>query len=298
MNFELGAMDVALVTYSDLPDWAKDEGLLLDALSRRGVRAGLAVWDDPAVDWAGIGACMIRSTWDYHHRVEEFVAWAERVGTVTMLYNSAEAVRWNTRKTYLRDLAERGVPVVPTVWLERGARADLAGIVAAQGWHGAVVVKPVVSASAYATVLVDKETLGEGQAHLAAHLPERDMMAQPFIPSVETYGEHSLMFIGGRFTHSVRRPHMLGSNVDSDERARLVEAPRDAIGFAAHVLEAAGFETLYARVDVVRDDAGELRLMELELVEPSLFLQEAPEVVEVFADAIAARLPQPSPTRT
>lgn len=277
------------MTYSDLPGWAKDEGLLVEALARRGVRAGLVVWDKPAIDWAGFGVCVIRSTWDYHYRVDEFVAWAERVGAVTSLYNSAEVVRWNTRKTYLRELAERGIPIVPTVWLERASRADLAAIISGQGWSK-VVVKPVVSASAYATVLVDRETLGEGQAHLDTHLLERDMMVQPFISSVESYGEHSMMFIDGRFTHSVRRPHMLGSDVDGDARARLVETPREAIGFAARVLEAAGFETLYARVDVVLDDEGELRLMELELVEPSLFLQEAPEVVEVFADAIAARL--------
>src|SRR5215210_8035587 len=96
-------LDVALVTYSKLADWAKDEHLLAGALGRRGVRAGLVAWDDPAVEWERIGVCVIRSTWDYHHRVDEFLGWAERVGAVTPLYNSAEVVRWNTRKTYLRD---------------------------------------------------------------------------------------------------------------------------------------------------------------------------------------------------
>lgn len=291
------SLDVALVTYSELPHWAKDEHLLAEALARRGVRAGLVAWGDPAIEWERIRVCVIRSTWDYHLRVDEFIAWVERVGAITTLCNSAEVVRWNTRKTYLRDLGERGIPIVPTVWLERDSRADLAGIIAAQGWQS-VVVKPQVSASAYATILVTEEMLAEGQAHLDSHLAERDMMVQPFISAVETSGEHSLMFIGGRFTHSVRRPHMVGSNVDENARARLVETPRNAIGFAARVLEAAGVETLYARVDLVRDEGGKLRLMELELVEPSLFLQEAPEAVEMFADAIIDRLPQPYPAQT
>ncbi len=283
-------LDVALITYSELPGLSEDEQLLVDALAGMGVTAGPAVWDDPAVDWAGIGVCVIRSTWDYHHRLEEFMTWAERVASVSRLWNSAEVVRWNTRKTYLRELAERGISIVPTVWLERGSQADLEGLMAEYGWQS-VVVKPVVSASAYATVLVTPESLSEGQAHLDKLLAERDIMVQPFISSVETSGERSLMFIDGQFTHAVRRTFPLGPIQDGSEKSRLVEATRTEIGFAASVLHAAGHPTLYARVDVVRDEAGALCLMELELVEPSLFLQLAPEAVDKLAGAIAHRLP-------
>jgi hypothetical protein len=283
-------LDVALITYSELPGLAEDEQLLVDALARMGVRAGPAVWDDPAVDWAGIGVCVIRSTWDYHHRLDEYMTWVERVASVSNLWNTPEVVRWNTRKTYLRELAERGIPIVPTVWLERGSQADLAGLMAEHGWQS-VVVKPMVSASAYATMLITSESLHDGQAHLDKLLAERDMMVQPFISSVETSGERSLMFIDGQFTHAVRRTFPLGPVQDGQEKSRLVEATRTEIGFAANVLQAAGHPTLYARVDVVRDEAGALCLMELELVEPSLFLQLAPEAVERLASAIADRLP-------
>jgi len=283
-------LDVALITYSELPGLAEDEQLLVDALARLGVKAGPAVWDDPAVDWAGISVCVIRSAWDYHHRLDEFVAWAERVASVSNLWNSAEVVRWNTRKTYLRELAERGIAIVPTVWLERGSQADLATLMTEHGWQS-VVVKPVVSASAYATMLVTPESLSEGQAHLDKLLAEREMMVQPFISSVETSGERSLMFIDGQFTHAVRRTFPLGPVQDGQEKSTLVEATRTEIGFAANVLHAGGHPTLYARVDVVRDEAGALCLMELELVEPSLFLQLAPEAVEKLTGAIADRLP-------
>ncbi|HKP54849.1 MAG TPA: hypothetical protein VJ183_19615 [Chloroflexia bacterium] len=283
-------LDVALITYSELPGLAEDEQLLAATLAGLGMKAGAAVWDDPVIDWAGIGVCVIRSTWDYHHRLEEFMAWAEHVASLSSLWNPVEVVRWNTRKTYLRELAERDISVVPTVWLARGSKADLATLMAEQGWQR-VVVKPVVSASAYATMLVADESLREGQAHLDKLLAERDMMVQPFIASVETSGERSLMFIDGHFTHAVRRTFPLGSNQDGQEKSRLVEATRTEIGFAASVLQAAGHPTLYARVDVVRDEAGALCLMELELVEPSLFLQMAPEAVESLAGAIADRLP-------
>lgn len=283
-------LDVALITYSELPGLAEDEQLLVAALAGLGVKAGPAVWDDPAIAWASIGACVIRSTWDYHHRLEEFIAWAEHVASMSSLWNPVEVVRWNTRKTYLRELDERGIATVPTVWLERGSKADLESLMAEQGWQR-VVVKPVVSASAYATVLVADESLHKGQAHLDKLLAQRDMIIQPFISSVETSGERSLMFIDGQFTHAVRRTFPLGPNHDGQEKSRLVEATRTEIGFAANVLQAAGHTTLYARVDVVRDEAGALCLMELELVEPSLFLQLAPEAVERLAGAIAERLP-------
>lgn len=283
-------MDVALVTYSELPGLAADERLLVDALARLGLTAGPVVWDDPSVDWASAGMCVIRSTWDYHHRLDEFLAWVERVASVTSLWNPAEVVRWNIRKTYLRELSEKGVSIVPTLWLERDSHADLAEIMSAHGWHS-VVVKPVVSASAYGTVLVTGESLEGGQAHLDRLLAERDMMVQPFISSVETYGEHSLMFIDGQFTHSVRRTPAVGRDRSKHGKALLIETPRNAISFATRVLGAAAYPTLYARVDLVRDEEGALCLMELELVEPSLFLEQAPEAVERLAEAIAARFP-------
>jgi hypothetical protein len=146
----------------------------------------------------------IRSTWDYHHQREEFVDCAERVGGRTQLWNPAPVVRWNSHKGYLLGLAAAGVPVVPTVLLRQGAPANLAEITSERGWTR-VVVKPAVSASSYRTLHADAETLDEGDAHLRELLAERDVLVQPYISSVEDYGERAVIWIDGHFTHAVRK---------------------------------------------------------------------------------------------
>src|SRR5207248_10238751 len=135
------------------------------------------VWDDPGVDWHGIKVSVVRSTWDYHHRLDEFLAWAERVATLTRLWNPVEVLRWNTHKSYLRDLAARGVPVVPTILLEAGSTVDLATLLARAGWQEAVI-KPAVSASAHETIRASLEGLAEGQAHVNRLLPAHDLLVQ------------------------------------------------------------------------------------------------------------------------
>ena len=284
---------IGLVTYSELPGLDEGDWPLRDALLARGFRVEAPIWDDPDMDWASFDLCVIRSTWDYHHLLPEFLAWAERASALTRLWNPLDVLRWNTHKTYLRDLSERGVPVVPTEWLDKGGNADLGSLMRARGWDRAVI-KPSVSASAYATRLVTPATLSEAQAHLDAILARGDAMVQPFIASVETYLERSLLFIVGELTHSVTRPAQVRSETVREDTPwyddyLLVTPPGDELSLAQNVLEVAGYHTLYARVDLVRDDFGEPRLIELELVEPSLFLDLYPPAAEKLADAIAAR---------
>jgi hypothetical protein len=257
-------------------------------LRRLGLDARPLVWDDPEVDWLEPSVCVIRETWDYHHRRDEFVAWAERVAAHTTLLNSAEVVRWNTHKEYLRDLEARGVPVVPTAWLEPGTRASLIEIMSTHGWHE-VVIKPAVSASAFETIQVDAANMELGQAHIDRLLPSRDLMVQPFMPAVRGYGERSLIFINGEFTHAVRRlPAFYLEEGSSGWDASPVTPTAEEIDLARLALQTSGFSTLYARVDMLPDESNELRLMELELVEPSLFLMQAPHAAERLARAISA----------
>ncbi|MGI8587517.1 MAG: ATP-grasp domain-containing protein [Chloroflexia bacterium] len=278
--------DILLVTCAEVPRLSEDDRLLLSALSARGLFAWPAVWDNPEVDWAASCLCVVRSAWDYHHRRDEFVAWAERVGSVTRLWNPVQTIRWNTHKGYLRDLEARGVPIVPTEWLAAGTAADLAALMAARDWERAVV-KPAVSASAFETIRVDRASLADGQEHLDRLLPERDMMVQPYMEAVEGYGERSLLFIGGEFTHAVRRASSLDTDEDPTPLATQVAPTPDEAALAGEILRAAATPALYARVDLIRDADGAPRLMELELVEPSLFLSHYPPAVERFADAIA-----------
>jgi hypothetical protein len=280
---------VALATYSEHPDLTHDDRFLLPHLQAHGIATHAVAWDDPAVDWSRYRLCVVRSTWNYHRTLGHFLSWAERVSEVTSLWNPLDVLLWNTHKSYLRDLEQRGVPVVPTEWLQAGSRAPLEVLMQRNAWER-VVVKPAVSASAHDTILVTHANLGEGQAHLDNHLPTRDMMVQPFMAAVQTEQERSFIFIDGTFTHSVRRPFYLALDEDHDWPYERADPPPGEITFAQNVLSAAGRETLYARVDVVRDDSGQLRLMELELVEPSLFFQQAPEAAESFATAIARKV--------
>lgn len=282
-------MDVALVTYLEYPNLAPDDRLLLDALRQRGLDAHPAIWDDPEVDWSRFRLCVIRSTWDYHVRYDEFLPWAERVAAVSQLWNPIEALRWNTHKSYMRDLSARGIPIVPTTWIEAGSSAHLQTLLNLRGWERAVL-KPAVSASAYSTMIVDRDTINDAQELANTLLPMRDLMLQPFMQSVDTHGERSLVFIDGELTHAVRRPSVLRDGDPATEKYRLVQPAEDEVQLGQDSLRAAGFPTLYARVDMVRDDDGKLRLMELELAEPSLWLGYSQAALDSFVEGIARRL--------
>ncbi len=279
---------VYLVTYRELPQLADDDRVLLEELRRLGLRAVPAVWDDPAVDWAAARAAVVRSTWDYHHNHERFLEWVDRIGGLTRLLNPPDTLRWNSHKTYLADLEGRGVPIVPTVWLTAGSEASLPELMSGQGWEQAVV-KPTVSASAHETWRVRPGEAGKAQARFDRLLAERDVMVQPYLPSVEDPGERSLMFVEGQHTHTVRRVTPLDLDKGEETSARPVEADQDEVALAYKVLHAAGRQAVYARVDLARDEEGTPRLMELELIEPSLFLGHAPPAARMLAAAIARR---------
>lgn len=280
-------MRVALATCRQLPEPDPDADLLLEELRARDLDATFAGWDDPAVDWSRFELCVLRSTWNYHRHPAAFLQWIERVSRVCALANAAPVVRWNSHKRYLADLERAGVPVAPTVWLPRGTRGDLAALAAARGWDE-VVVKPSVSAGSFETMRVGRGELARGDEHLRDLLAERDAMVQRYLPSVEGHGERALVYIAGAFTHAVRKSPRFGDDAESVSQALPIAA--DELAFAQRVLAAIPIKDplLYGRVDVVRGEDGRLCLMELELIEPSLFLQQSSIALARFADAIAA----------
>jgi hypothetical protein len=249
-----------LVTAPHLPDLAPCDRPLVPALRSLGLDPRVVAWDDPNADWAAADLCVIRSCWDYHLRRDEFLAWA---AGVPRLVNPLELVRWNTHKAYLRDLP---TPTIPTVWLGPGERVEPAKL----GWEE-VVVKPAVSASAYRTVRT-REPL----------VTDREVLVQPYVPAVEDVGERALVFIDGEFTHAVRKAPVLAGQ---PEGAVPVEVTQAELALARRTLAVLPEAPLYARVDLV----GEL-VMELELVEPSLYLADSPTATARFARAIAKRL--------
>jgi len=284
-------MRVALVTCARFPDLPPDDLPLRDSLRARGVDVVAAVWDDAEFDWRSCDAAIVRATWDYCDRHGEFLEWVRRASARTRLFNAPEVIAWNSRKRYLAELAERGFETPRTVWLERGARADLGEIVRRAGFERAIV-KPVIGATARHTVLADPKSLAAAQAHLDARLAEEAMAVQEFLPRVTREGELSLAFFDGEFSHAVRkRPAPGDFRVQVEHGGSTVPADvaPSLVSYAQSILAAAPAPTLYARVDLVEHPGGAPRLMELELIEPELYLRHAPCSSDRFADAIVRR---------
>lgn len=291
MTPDSAPVHVALVTHAGLRDLDPDDRGLPAAFAAAGARAAIAIWDDPAVDWTGFDAVLLRSPWDYFRKLPAFLAWGERVAAATPLVNPWPLVRWNLDKRYLVELGERGAPVVPTVLAEAGSRLDLAALLAERGWRRAIV-KPAVSADSWETHAVDAASLAAAQGHLDRLLAERAMLVQPFLEAVESAGERSLVFLDGAFSHAIRKNALThGGRWAGLPEGVSVEASPDERVAAERILALACPDLpLYARVDLVRDERDEPRLLELELVEPTLFFTTCPGSAERFVAALLRRL--------
>lgn len=280
--------DVLLATGAEWPDLRDEEHPLLDALSARGIRAAPAVWTDADVDWAAARMVVVRYVFDYVHDREGFCAWADGVEAVTPLHNPARVLRWNSHKSYLRDLEAEGVPIVPTIWVNAGERVDLAAVMDERGWRD-VVVKPAVDNGARRAVRVGPGENAIGQRHIEDVLGDRDVMVQPFVPATEGIGEHALIHFDGRYSHAIRKDQMLAGRPFSLERTPRIEPEPGEVALAERILERFDPPLLYARVDTIVSE-GEARLMELEVLEPVLFFPKAPGSADRMAEAVAARL--------
>lgn len=290
------ACDVALVTFRDLLDLFPDDRPLAAALSARGLAVEVVAWDDPAFDWSTARLALLRSPWDYYRRPAAFRAWAEGAAAATRLVNPVECVRWNLDKRYLLELEGLGAPVVPGALLPAGRVDDLAAVARARGWS-AVVVKPTVSADSWEATFVAAGNVARGQAHVARLQPERDLLVQPFLAAVETYGERCLVYVEGELSHAVRKNALTrGGRWAGEPEGVRVEPTAEEIAAAARVLAlalpAAGVvRPLYARVDLVRDAQDRPCLLELELVEPTLFFEAGPpSALARFVDGVERRL--------
>jgi glutathione synthase/RimK-type ligase-like ATP-grasp enzyme len=257
---------VALVTCAELPDGDPDDAPLPAAFGG----APWVVWDDPAVDWDAFDVVLVRSTWDYHDRRDDFLAWADRVGD--RLVNPPDVLRDNTDKRYLARLPR----TVPTTILEPGD--------ALAPFDREVVVKPTVSAGSRLTARFSPDEHDRAAALVRRiHAAGKAAMVQPYLRSVDARGETALLHFGGMFSHAVRKGPILQPG--HEPTGELFAA--EELELAREVLATLGREVAYARVDVVEGDDGEPLLLELELTEPSLFFAQADDgAVERFAAAV------------
>jgi glutathione synthase/RimK-type ligase-like ATP-grasp enzyme len=272
----------------------REKGWLLTALTERGMRTRRVAWSSPGFDWTRTRAAVFRSTWDYFDRLPEFSAWVDRAAGVTQLVNAPDLVRWNWDKHYLRDLDARGVRNPPTVFLEAGIGGpSLPEVLAVSGWARAVL-KPAVPATGRHTYSITGANAGEHDRTFRALREREALLLQEFQEGVLTGGELSLIVIGGRVTHAVRKVARAGEFRVHDDRGGTVHAhdpAADEVEFAERAVAVCGTVPAYARVDVVRAGDGQIALMELELIEPELFFRFCPEAASALADELIDRLP-------
>jgi glutathione synthase/RimK-type ligase-like ATP-grasp enzyme len=292
--------NVALVSYTppygEFDHHLQDEHMLKQPLAVRGITVSSVAWDAPNIAWASYDALIIRSTWDYHLRYAEFLAWLQHViASGARLYNAPSLLMWNMDKVYLRELEAEGVPLLPTVFVGQGEAVSLADVIASHGWSEAVV-KPSISAGGDNTWRVQASEATHAQSRLEAQLGEMSVMIQQYAPQISD-GEYSFLFFNGQFSHATRKIPAQGDMFVHEHRGGKTyaySAPAELIAQASNIVRIAqkltGELPLYARVDSVLE-GDKLILMELEMVEPYLYMPYADAyATERLADAIAQRL--------
>ncbi len=283
-------MKLAIATYTELPNLADDDRLLVPELATHGIDASPVIWNAQDIDWTVYDAVLLRSTWDYHRTVPSFLAWADQL-TANGIYllNAPEIVRWNADKIYLRQLAAAGMPVIPTHW--GTPESDLARVLASNSWDE-VIIKPRHCGTSEGVWMATVDTLPSEPYSLDFH------MVQPLMPQIKN-GEYSLVYFAGEYSHTILKKAKSGAvfvQIEFGGTEEIFTADGNLIAQGRHILEVAAAHLgvpverfTYVRVDGILVE-GKLVLMELELIEPSLCLHLEPQAPAHFARAVAARL--------
>ena len=269
-----------------------DDELAVLPLARRGIQVETIPWDRPGIDWRQYALVVIRSTWDYQHDAESFLRMLETIENAGVrLENGSEIVRWNMRKSYLRDLAARGIEIVPTFWREGLRRGELVPLFeelrSAEG-----VIKPVLSSNAQGAWRLDAERARALAPEIEAYFAGKPLMMQPFERGVVEEGEYSMIYLSGSHSHTILKKPKVGDFRVQEEHGSaitLVEPEPALLAAGNAAIGAVGQKLLYARADLVRSGDA-FRVMELELVEPSLYLRIDHGAPERFADAVTSLL--------
>ena len=288
---------IALVSGAEAREFDTDLPYLSRALGDRGIITEVVDWDNASVDWSRYSMAIVRSPWDYHRRYPEFLAWLDAVSAATTLQNSADIIRWNTNKEYLTELVEAQIGVIPTTFVR--SAEDLVTITNEGMLERDIVVKPTISAGSNNTERHEESPV-KAAAHLGFLLDAGFVaMVQPYQRFIDERGETGMVYFNGQLSHSFRKGAILATGENVKNGLFTVEeiAPRTASGQERELGEAVmtfvkkkwGEYPLYARVDVVRGSAGVPVVMELELAEPSFFLQVDHEAPSRFAAAVMAR---------
>lgn len=290
---------IAIVTAAVARDLDDDLAPLLEAFVPLDAAVEAVDWHDPSVDWRGYDMAVLRSTWDYTQRLDEFLGWLANTAEATHVVNPANVVRWNTDKHYLATLHAAGIAVVPSAFVEPGmaAREALQRFLGEYPDAAEFVVKPSIGAGSRDARRHARADLVVALAHMQGLLDsKRSVLLQPYLANVDVHGETALIFFEGTLSHAIRKGPLLRKGEDSTRalfatehiRAREPDARERAL--AEQTLAAIPFAAplLYARVDLIHDASGP-RVLELELAEPSLFFATAAGSAARFAAAVLRR---------
>lgn len=273
-----------------------DDELAYTPLRDRGWTVESVSWRDRSVDWDTYDLVVIRSTWDYQNAPEEFLSVLEEIeDSKARLENPLEVVRWNLSKRYLHELETRGVRIPTTVWLDRLESGELEQLYSELSTDE-LVLKPLVGANADLAFRLDRRSAMDRASEVEAVYSDRPLLAQPFLRNVLHEGEYSLFYFSGRHSHTILKTPREGDFRVQEEHGGFIQAVAAEPALIAagdRAMSAIPWELLYARVDLVRDDEGEFRLMELELIEPALYFRMDPASPKRFADTIVRLLGLP-----
>lgn len=298
----MNTFDITLITDSRyvkpaLINWyiqniLDDDTLVTEALLKRGLTVTRTNWDNPTFDWSKTRYAIFRTTWDYFDRFAEFASWLKKASTQTQFINPIQTVWWNIDKHYLRDLSNCGINTPPTIFMETGDQRSLAEIVKQSRWITSIL-KPAVSGSARHTYRLNPTNIEEHEGIFKQLIAEESMLLQEFQQQITTKGEVALMVFGGKFSHAVLKKAKAGDfRVQDDFGGSVHEyTPTEKeIKFAEAAASNVSPLPAYARVDVIWDNADNLCISELELIEPEMWFRKHPPAAEMFAEAVLAEI--------
>ena len=295
-------IDVAILTEAryiecDETNWYTsqiiyEESLIISRLLERGVKCKRVEWDNPQFDWGNCKLALFRTTWDYYEKLPEFLNWLSKTSEKIELINSRETILWNLNKKYLSDLENKGISVVPTFFFSKGESVSPGELFSKAGSEE-IVIKPIVSGTAKDTYRLNSNNISALTPTAIDLFRKQDMMLQPFQKSIVNDGEISLIVIGGKCTHAIKKIPKAGDFRVQDDYGGEVSPyfPSDEERrFASEAINNCGYSVLYGRVDLVRSNQGKLAIMELELIEPELFFRFYTPSARALADLIVDRL--------
>lgn len=270
----------------------EDDQLLQNELDLLGISSIRLDWARKDIDWSHYKCAIFRTTWDYFDRFDEFSQWLDAIKAQTKLCNPYSIIEWNMDKHYLKDLESRGIPVVPSHFVEKGNRINIEEELSKSGWDE-LVIKPCVSGAARHTYRLNNSNFSTVETIINELLRKESFVFQPFFESVLTQGEDTLMLFGGEYSHAIRKLAKPGDFRVQDDHGGTVHHHQpdvDQIEFAKRAMAVCDPLPSYGRVDMVRDNQGNLAVMELELIEPELWLRKHPPSAKLFAKAIAGMI--------